>query len=75
MATSIRLSHEAEQRLDFLAEQTGRTKAFYLRQMIEKGLDDLEDYYLSAEVLEQVRKGEEAVHSSTQVRSDLGLDD
>jgi len=27
MATSIRLSTKAEQRLDFLAAQTGRTKA------------------------------------------------
>jgi RHH-type rel operon transcriptional repressor/antitoxin RelB len=75
MATSIRLSPKAEQRLDFLAAQTGRTKAFYLRQMIEKGLDDLEDYYLAADVLEKVRRGEEKVYSSAEVRTDLGLDD
>lgn len=75
MATSIRLSAKAEQRLDSLAALTGRTKAFYLRQMIENGLDDLEDYYLAADVLERVRKGEEKIHSSAQVRTDLGLDD
>ncbi len=75
MATSIRLSEKAEQRLDFLAAQTGRTKAFYLRQMIENGLDDLEDYYLAADVLERVRQGKEATYSSAQVRSDLGLGD
>ncbi len=75
MPTSIRLSDEAEQRLDFLSRQTGRSKAFYLRQMIEKGLDDLEDYYLAADVLERVRKGEEPIHSSAQVRTDLGLGD
>jgi mRNA interferase RelE/StbE len=40
MPTSIRLSAKAEQRLDYLAVQTGRTKAFYLRQMIENGLDE-----------------------------------
>jgi RHH-type rel operon transcriptional repressor/antitoxin RelB len=74
MATSIRLSAKAEQRLEFLASQTGRTKAFYLRQMIENGLDDLEDYYLAADVLERVRKGEKT-YSSAQVRTDLGLDD
>ena len=74
MATSIRLSEEAEDRLDFLASQTGRTKAFYLRQMIENGLDDLEDYYLAADVLERVRQGKEAVYTSAQVRTDLGLD-
>jgi RHH-type rel operon transcriptional repressor/antitoxin RelB len=75
MATSIRLSAKAEQRLDFLAAQTGRTKAFYLRQMIENGLDDLEDYYLAGDVLERVRKGVEKTYSSAQVRADLGLDD
>jgi len=74
MATSIRLAAELEQRLDFLANQTGRSKAFYLRQMIENGMDDLEDYYLAAEVLERVRKGEEEVHSSAEVRKDLGLE-
>ena len=75
MATSIRLSPKAEKRLDFLAAQTGRTKAFYLRQMIESGLDDLEDYYLAADVIERVRQGKEEIHSSAQVRADLGLDD
>ena len=75
MPTSIRLLPEAEKRLDFLAEQTGRTKAFYLRQIIEHGLDDLEDYYLAANVLERLRKGEEKLHSGAQVRRDLGLDD
>jgi RHH-type transcriptional regulator, rel operon repressor / antitoxin RelB len=75
MATSIRLSPETEQRLDLLASQTGRTKAFYLRQIIEKGLEDLEDYYLAADVLERVRRGEEKVQSSAEVRNELGLDD
>jgi RHH-type transcriptional regulator, rel operon repressor / antitoxin RelB len=75
MATSVRLAPEIEKRLDFLANQTGRTKAFYLRQIIENGLDDLEDYYLAAEVLERVRKGEEKVYSAESVRKDLGLED
>ena len=73
MAASIRLSAKAEQRLEFLAAKTGRTKAFYLREMIETGLDDLEDYYLAADVLDRVRKGEEKIHSSAQVRAELGL--
>ena len=73
MATSIRLAPESEQRLDFLASQTGRTKAFYLRQLIERGLGDLEDYYLAADVLERLRKGNEEVHSSVDVRSFLDL--
>ncbi|MCD5974922.1 CopG family transcriptional regulator [Pseudomonas sp. S25] len=75
MATSIRLAPEIEQRLDFLASSTGRTKAFYLREIIDNGLTELEDYYLAAEVLERLRKGQEAVHSAADVRKDLGLDD
>ena len=75
MATSIRLSNEIEGRLAFLASQTGRSKAFYLRELIERGLDDIEDYYLAADVLERVRKGEEPVYSSAEVRRYLGLED
>ncbi len=75
MATSIRLDPTVEQRIDQLAAQTGRTKAYYLREMIERGIEDLEDYYLAANTLEQVRKGEEPVYSSAQVRTELGLDD
>ena len=75
MATSIRLAAETEKRLNFLASNTGRTKAFYLRELIEQGLEDLEDYYLAASVLERVRKGQEHVHSAADVRKDLGLDD
>ncbi len=75
MATSIRLAPETEQRLASLAPQTGRTKAFYLREMIERGLEDMEDYYLAADVLERIRQGTEKVYSSTTVRNVLDLDD
>ncbi len=75
MATSIRLSQETEQRLAFLAVQTGRTKAFYLREIIDRGLEDIEDYYLAADVLERVRKGQEQIHSAEDVRRELGLED
>ena len=75
MATSIRLAPETEQRLDFLAAHTGRTKAFYLREMIERGLEDMEDYYLAADVLERLRQGKGKVYSSADVRHALNLDD
>ncbi len=86
MATSIRLAPETERRLDYLASQTerrldylasqtGRTKAHYLREIIEQGIEEMEDYYLAADVLERVRKGQEQVHSAADVSKDLGLDD
>lgn len=75
MATSIRLDPAVEQRLDHLAAQTGRTKAYYLRELIANGLDDLEDFYLAAATMERVRKGEERVFTLDDVERDLGLAD
>lgn len=74
MPISIRLPEDIDRRLDFLASQTGRTKAFYIREALAEKIDDLEDYYLAADVLERIRKGKEATYSSAEVRKDLGLD-
>ena len=75
MATTIVLSPEAEERLDFLASETGRSKEFFLQEMIERGMEDIEDYYLSIEVLKRIRSGEERIYTSAEVKRDLGLDD
>lgn len=75
VATSIRLERPLEQRLDRLAAQTGRTKAYYLRELVARGLDDLEDYYLAAATMERVRKGEERVFTLEEVERELGLAD
>ena len=45
------------------------------REMIERGLEDLEDYYLAAEVQERLRQGKEKVYSAAEVRKALDLDD
>lgn len=74
MAVSIRLDPEIEQRLDHLAAQTGRAKSYYLRELIESGLDDLEDFYMADATMERVRKGQEAVLDAVAVRKSLGLD-
>ena len=72
MPTTIRLSDDVEKRLNFLAAQTGRSKAFYLRELIENHLADLEDYYLAADVLERVRKGTEDVMRPGDFWRDVG---
>ena len=74
MPTSIRLTPSVEARLDNLAQKTGRTKAFYLRELVERGLQDLEDYYLANEVFQRVQQGQEEVVSSEQVKKELGLE-
>ena len=73
MPTSIRLDSATKQRLDNLAAQTGRTKAYYLRELIRNGLEDLEDYYLAAATMERVRKSEEVIYTLDEVERDLGL--
>jgi RHH-type rel operon transcriptional repressor/antitoxin RelB len=50
---AIRLPEEIEARLQALAEQTGRSKSFYVRQAVLEHLDDLEDYYLAVQRLEE----------------------
>ena len=73
MATSIRLDPDIERRVDFLASETGRTKAFFLREMIERGIHDMEDYYLAADVLERIRRGQECTYTELEVRASLAM--
>lgn len=75
MPTSIRLDPDIESRLDALARETGRTKAFYLRELIRNGLEDMEDIYRADQVIERIRRGEERTYSLEEVSAELGLDD
>jgi RHH-type rel operon transcriptional repressor/antitoxin RelB len=75
MATSIRLAPETEQRLDRLASNTGRTKAYYLREMIEKGLEDMEDLYDAEQATLARREGRSQSISQQQMEKLLGLGD
>jgi RHH-type rel operon transcriptional repressor/antitoxin RelB len=75
MPVSIRLPDDLYRRLEYLARQTGRTKTFYILKALFERIDDLEDYYLAADVLERIREGKENSYSSAEVRKDLGLDD
>ena len=68
---SIRLDPEIERRLTALAKQTGRTKTYYARELIEEHLDDLEDRYCAEARLEKRRPS----LTTEQVRKELGLDD
>jgi len=72
--TSIRLDPEIERRLDQLAAKTGRTKAFYIRELIHAGLRDLEDYYLAVQVSARVQAGKERTYSIKEARSILEVE-
>ena len=56
---AIRLPESIEKRLEKLAQRTGRTKTYYVREAILQHLDDLEDMYLAERVLDRIRDGEE----------------
>ncbi len=72
---AIRLPAEVENRLDALAQATGRTKTFYVREAILEHLDDLEDLYLAEQRLIEVRAGRSMSHTLAEVERSLGLAD
>ena len=56
-AVSVRLPEEISDRLQNLAEKTGRSKTFYMIEAIQEHLDDLEDLYLAEQRLADIKVG------------------
>lgn len=75
MSVSLRLPSDLNERLSHLAEQTGRSKTFYMLEAIKQHLDDLEDLYLAEQRLLDVRAGRSIPHSLDDVERSLGLAD
>lgn len=72
---AIRLPSDIESRLGKLAEETGRTKTFYVRQAILEYIDDLEDIYLAEKRLEDFRTGRSESIALEDVMRENGLAD
>ena len=66
---------ELRRAVDELVEDTGRSREFYLREIIERGLEETEDYYLASASADRIRQGVERTYSDEEIRADLGLDD
>lgn len=62
--TAIRLPDDVFVRLHELAEATGRTATYYMREAIQTHLEDLEDVYLSEIAIENLKKGKDSVLDS-----------
>lgn len=75
VAISLRLPEEIGVRLDSLAERTGRSKTFYVREAILRYLEDMEDIYIAEQRLADLRAGRSHTFSVEEVRAELGLDD
>lgn len=66
---AIRLDKDVESRLERLARKTGRTKTYYAREAILQHLEDLEDYYLAVESLQNPGK----LYTADEAKRELGL--
>jgi RHH-type rel operon transcriptional repressor/antitoxin RelB len=72
---AIRLPEELESRLDALAQATGRSKSFYVREALLEHMDDLEDLYLAEQRLIDLRAGRTQTVPLEDVMKRYGLED
>ena len=54
---AVRVEPMIEQRLRLLAESTGQSQSFFLKQLIEDGIGAMEDMWLPEEMARQIRCG------------------
>ena len=73
-AVSLRLPDDVSQRLQQLAERTGRTKTFYMIEAIREHLADLEDLYLAEQRLIDLQAGNSQTVPLEDVMSQYGLE-
>lgn len=72
-AVSLRLPEDLSNRLESLAERTGRSKTFYVLEALREHIDDIEDVYLAEQRLMANRAGESKTHTLAEVEQNLGL--
>ena len=67
---AVRLDKAMDEKLSRLAQETGRSKSYYVKQAISDFLEEREDYLLALAILE---RGEPR-RALADVRRDLGLE-
>ncbi len=75
MTVTVRLTADEETRLEALAQRTGRTKSFYVRQAIQAHLEDLEDAYAADEAMRMFEESGGRSRPLTEFLAELGLGD
>ncbi len=73
MPTSVRLDPEYEERLSKLAAETGRTKAYYIKKVMEEAIPRLEYEYGLLKDVEDYRAGKLKTYTLDEVRAECGL--
>lgn len=71
MLLSVRIEDVLGERLERLAQDTHRSKSFYVKEALMKYIDNLEDIYIAEKRLEDLRAGHETVLSSQDMWNDL----
>lgn len=72
---AIDLPPEVENRLEAMAQATGRSKNFYVQEALLEHLDDLEDLYLAEQRLLDLRAGKTQTAKLEDVMKRYGLED
>ena len=67
---AVRLDPAMDEKLSRLAQETGRSKSYYVKQAIADFLEEREDYLLALAILER----SEPRRALADVRRDLGLE-
>ena len=70
MAIAIRLPEDLENKLSSLAKKTKRSKSFYVREAIERYLEDVDDYYVGMDILDNPGR----IYSLNEARKACDLD-
>lgn len=72
---SVRLPKELVDRLDNLANQTGRTKTYYIHKALLEKIRELELIYLAQKREEDLRSGRSKTHTLDEIVKENGLED
>jgi RHH-type rel operon transcriptional repressor/antitoxin RelB len=67
---NVRIPDDIAVRLVYLAEKTNRSKSFYLKDMLEKYIDEYEDAYLA---LDRLNNKNARYLPTEEVEAELGL--
>ena len=71
---SVRLSKETEARLSALSARTHHSKSYYVKEALERYLDDEEDYAILVSAYEKHLRTHGKTYSLEEVKAELRID-
>ena len=75
MPTTIRLDPELEARYRELAENTGRTQTYYMKEALEEAIDRLEWEYSILKDVEDLKAGRLKTYTLEEAKAYCGVED